>query len=168
MTKQRLINALVQRGVHSVFPAQMFIQQLHLLAAILSLGILLTACSDPEMPPLPDEYASWKSYRLHDYTMDQKRSCYCLESGETMRVTVRADTISLVTRMSDSTILESSCWSLYLTVESLFAIIRSPNGDSLLVSYDSQYSYPSILDINPQLHPVDGGVLYETRIIRVP
>jgi len=48
----------------------------------------------------------------------------------------------------------------------LFGIIKNPNGDSLVVRYNSIYGFPEYLDINPQQHPVDGGALYETSNLR--
>ncbi len=81
-----------------------------------------------------------------------------------MQVTVRADTVASVIRLSDSTMLShSGC----ISVDSLFGIIRNPRGDSLVVPYDATYGYPEYLDVNPQLHPVDVGVLFGTSNLRV-
>jgi hypothetical protein len=137
----------------------------------LEIGILalsLFACKDQTSQPLPpNPYERWRSYSLHDYTIDQIRSCYCLNGGQAMRITVRSNTIALVTRLSDVSPVPITQWTWYLTVDSLFGIIRASKGDSLVVSYNSQYGYPETLDINPQLHPVDGGVLYQTSNLQV-
>ncbi len=77
-----------------------------------------------------------------------------------MKVVVRSGAIVSVSRVSDGILLSQQESRLYLTVDSMFSLIRSPGPDSLVVSYNSQYGYPESLDINPQLHPVDGGVLY--------
>jgi len=84
-----------------------------------------------------------------------------------MRVTVYADTVESVLRLSDSTQLPYSQFSLYHSIDSLFWFIRNAPGDSLVVKYDERYGYPKWLDIDPQLHPVDGGVLYETSNLRL-
>ena len=84
-----------------------------------------------------------------------------------MRITVRADTVARVVRLSDSTQLSSSASRQYLAVDSLFGLIRHPHADSLVVVYNSYYGYPERLDIDPQLHPVDGGVKYETSNLQV-
>jgi hypothetical protein len=85
-----------------------------------------------------------------------------------MRITVRADTIASVVNLSDSSTVSSPISTLYLTVDSLFGIIRYSTTDSLVIAYDETYGYPEKLDINPQLHPVDGGVLYITSNLRIP
>ena len=84
-----------------------------------------------------------------------------------MRLTVRSDTIALVVRLSDSSKTPYPMSTFFLTVDSLFSIIRNPNSDSLVVEYNAEYGYPEKLDINPQLHPVDGGVLYLTSNLRI-
>ncbi|MGA9365695.1 MAG: DUF6174 domain-containing protein [Bacteroidota bacterium] len=137
----------------------------------LEIGILvfsLFACTDQTSQPLAaDPYERWRSYSLHDYTIDQIRTCYCLNGGLAVRITVRSDTIALVMRLSDMTTVSISESKWYLSVDSLFGTIRTSKTDSLVVSYNSQYGYPETLDINPQLHPVDGGVLYQTSNLQV-
>ncbi len=105
----------------------------------------------------------WAAQNIHNYTVDQKAACFCVSSGELVRITVRNDTIASAVRISDSTVMLAS---FYRSIDSLFAIVKNPHGDSLVVRYNSQYGYPEYLDINPQLHPVDGGILYETSNLR--
>ncbi len=81
-----------------------------------------------------------------------------------VRLTVRDDTIASAVRISDSTAVLAS---YYRPIDSLFAIIAHPQGDSLVVHYNGQYGYPEYVDINPQLHPIDGGILYETSNLEV-
>lgn len=117
-------------------------------------------------PPAPlTPWELWQSLALHDYTIDQRRSCFCPNAGEVVRITVRADTIADVRRLSDGSIMTDP---FYRTVDSLFGIIRSASGDSLVVRYNDEYGYPEFLDVNPQLHPVDGGYLYETFNLQTP
>ena len=85
-----------------------------------------------------------------------------------MRLVVRSGAIVSVTRLSDGMPLDSTASSWYLTVDSLFSIIQHPRQDSLVVQYNAQYGYPEVLDVNPQLHPVDGGVRYETSNLQMP
>lgn len=82
-----------------------------------------------------------------------------------MQVTVHADTVASVMRLSDSSTVP---YSLCASVDSLFGMIRNSSGDSLVVRYNADYGYPEYLDINPQLHPSDGGVLYETSDLHIP
>ena len=110
-------------------------------------------------------YEKWQSHNFHNYTIDQNRSCYCLHGGVLMQITVRCDSIAQVKRVSDASVLT---FSYYLTIDSLFGIIRNSKTDSLVIRYNDQYGYPEYLDVNPQLHPLDGGVLYETSNLQVP
>jgi len=136
------------------------------------IGILLFSllgCKEQTSQPDPlDPFDRWKSYNYHDYTIDQVRMCFCPDGGQTMRITVRSDTVSFVRKLSDSSQVLYPASSFYLTVDSLFAIIRASKTDSLVITYNAQYGYPERLDINPQLHPVDGGVLYQTSNLHIP
>lgn len=78
-----------------------------------------------------------------------------------MRITVLSDTIHSVMRISDGSALSSSESNTYMSIEQLFEYIDHTK-DSLIIKYNDHYGYPELLDINPQLHPVDGGALYET------
>ena len=136
---------------------------------VLSLLVLCIGCSEQStQPPISDPYTKWQSYKLHDYTIDQVHACFCVNGGELMRITVRADTIAQVFRLSDSSIVQAPSASRYLTIDSLFSIIRNPGTDSLVIVYNAQYGYPEFLDINPQQHPFDGGILIETSNLRIP
>jgi hypothetical protein len=163
-----------QRGALTVFRGQ------HILAhqtvdeimkdsfCIALLLLTLVSCNDRGSDPMPNAYERWRSYGLHDYAIDQIRVCYCVDGGQAMIVTVRADSVASVLRLSDGTQLSQTASRFYLTVDSLFGIIRYAHGDSLVIQYNPQYGYPERLDINPQLHPVDGGMLYETSNLRAP
>ena len=126
--------------------------------------IVLLSClsckkeSVTEVPP-QTPYELWRSKNLHDYTIDQVRACFCPDGGEVVRITVRSDTISVINKISDASVVTSP---YYFTIDSLFGMIKYGNYDSLVIRYNSIYGYPEYLDINPQWHPVDGGMLYET------
>ena len=138
----------------------------------IQIGVLLllfAGCKDATSPPLSlDPYERWKSYNIHDYTIDQIRSCFCPYGGQTMRITVRSDTISSVKQLSDNSELPASIARAYLTVDSLFATIRTSTKDSLVITYEATYGYPTFLDINPQTHAVDGGVAFSTSNLQIP
>ncbi|MBL0176006.1 MAG: hypothetical protein IPP94_12205 [Ignavibacteria bacterium] len=136
---------------------------------MLSLIVICIGCSEKStQPSASDPYTKWQSHKLHDYTIDQVHMCRCVNGGELMRITVRADTIAQVFRLSDSSIVQAPSASAYLTIDSLFSIARNPGKDSLVIRYNAKYGYPEFLDINPQQHPYDGGVLIETSNLRIP
>ena len=126
-------------------------------------------CADNGSQPVQlDPYGRWRSYGLHNYTIDQTRSCFCPFGGHTMRITVRSDTVASVLNLTDSTAVPSPISLLYLSVDSLFGIIQHTRGDSVITTFNVTYGYPETLDLYPQLHPVDGGVLYTTSNLHIP
>ena len=96
--------------------------------------------------------------------IDQIRFCFCPDAGQLMRITVQSDTIFNIINISDNSTITSR---VYFTVDSLFGIIINSENDSLVIRYNTNYGFPEFLDINPQLHPVDGGVLYETSNLQI-
>ena len=139
---------------------------------ILSIGFIflcLWACKEQATQPLQsDPYARWKHFGYQNYTFDQTRTCYCINGGEAMRVTVRSDTVSNVMRLSDSSMLSPADSRSYLTIDSLFGLIHAAKFDSVVIRYHATYGYTERLDIDPQAHPWDGGVLYVSANLRVP
>lgn len=117
--------------------------------------------NEPE-PIYGTNYELWRSYNIHNYSIEQTRLCFCGYAGEGMKITVHSDTLSSVIKLSDSTILPTENAKFYLTIDSLFGLIQQGAYDSIDVSYNAKYGYPEKVDVDPQLQEVDGGVLYET------
>lgn len=115
-----------------------------------------------------DSYTKWNSYGYHNYTVDQIRQCFCVYGADAMKVVVRDDTVMSVTRLSDNKELSYSEARWYMPVDQLFQKVLNPGQDSIVASFNLDYGYPEQVDINPQLHPVDGGVLYITSNLRIP
>ena len=139
----------------------------------IQLGIFLlffVGCQDQGVAPPVwlAPYERWQSFGLQDYTIDQTRWCYCAGGGQTVRLVIRSRVITSVTSLSDSLHASLPPSTMYLTVDSMFILIRNPGSDSLVVSYNPEYGYPERLDINPQMHPVDGGVVYQTSDLQIP
>ena len=123
--------------------------------------LFFTSCKKEQAaePDTKTPYELWLSKNLHNYSIDQIRSCFCPDAGQSVRITVCSDTIISIINISNNSIITSS---YYFTVDSLFGIIKNSENDSLVIRYNDIYGFPEFLDINPQWHPVDGGVLYET------
>lgn len=129
----------------------------------LFLLFILIGCKEQTNEPVSlNPYEKWRSFNIHNYRIEQIRSCYCINGGQKMKVTVQSDTVFLVLRLSDSTLIPYPTSKQYLSIDSLFGIIQYAKSDSLVYTFNSEYGFPDKLDINPQLHPVDGGALYET------
>jgi len=123
----------------------------------------LTGCKEQVNEPVySNNYELWRSYNIHNYSIEQVRLCSCGYAGERMKITVHSDTVSSVIRLSDMTVLSQEIAGYYLSIDSLFGLIQHGVYDSIDVSYNAKYGYPEKVDVDPQLHEVDGGVLYET------
>lgn len=123
--------------------------------------LCLAACKKESVSEVSPQtpYELWRSQNLHDYSIDQVRTCFCPDGGAVVRLTIKSDSIFSITKVSDGSLVTSP---YYFTVDSLFGIVHNPKGDSLVIKYNAKYGYPEYLDINPQQHPVDGGVLIES------
>lgn len=129
----------------------------------LSLIIVFSGCNEQTNGPgAATPYERWRSQNIHNYTIEQVISCFCSNGGKRVTVTVLSDTVFSVVNISDSTVVPYPLSKQYLSIDSLFGIIRYSTKDSLVYTYHAQFGYPDFLDINPQQHPVDGGALYET------
>jgi hypothetical protein len=129
---------------------------------LICLLVCFISCKKEDVTqPSSDPFEKWASYNIHNYSVDQTRSCFCINGGEKIRLVIKSDTIYSATKLSDGTILLPGSYSVYRSVTSLFGYIKSSK-DSMVIRYNEKYGYPEYLDINPQLHPVDGGALYET------
>jgi len=134
-----------------------------ILLTIIFISTPLFSCIEQTSIPFSfSPYDQWRSYNIHNYTIEQIRSCYCVNRGQSMKITVRSDSVYSVMRLSDSTLIPYPNSKQYLTIDSLFGIIKNSKSDSLIISYESKYGYPNKLDINPQLNSRDGGEMYVT------
>jgi hypothetical protein len=140
---------------------------MRLLLCLIIAAIFIPACDSIAPDNATGAYDIWRAAGIHNYTVDQMRSCFCPEGGETIRITVRSDSIISVVRIADNSEVPLPLRSAYLTIDSLFGIIRSPHNDSIAVLYNPRLGYPERLDVNPQLHPVDGGFLIVTSNLRI-
>jgi hypothetical protein len=128
--------------------------------------LIFASCKDDQLsgPDWRIPYEIWRSKNIHNYSIDQVRYCFCMSSGDSVRITVRADTISNIINIEDNSVVTNP---YYYTIDSLFGIIQYSEYDSIVIKYNSTYGYPKFMDINPQYHPVDGGVLYETGNLQI-
>lgn len=128
---------------------------------IILILLFFTFCNEKQVsePASQTPHELWLSHNIHNYSVYQWRSCFCPDAGKLVKVTVKSDTLYSVIRISDNSPVS---YPFYYSIDSLFGIINNSVDDSLVIEYNSKYGFPKFLDINPQLHPVDGGVLYET------
>jgi len=114
----------------------------------------------------PTPFQQWKLSNIHNYKIEQARYCFCVDAG-IAEITILADTVASAMWLHDSTTIPYESAKRFLTIDSLFGIINTPHADSLRYTYNKHYGFPDTLDINPQQHTVDGGVLFITSNLRI-
>ena len=125
--------------------------------------VILIGCKEQtNQPSSLTPYEKWRSFNIDSYTIEQVPTCFCADGGVKMKLTIHSDSVYSVMNLSDSTVVPTQVAKQYLSIDSLFGIIRNSKTDSLVFTHNALYGYPEKLDINPQQHPVDGGALYET------
>lgn len=131
--------------------------------SIAFLVLSLVGCiTDQTLAPPIDPLEKWNALGVHNYTIDQVRVCFCGTSGDTVRLTIKADTIFSGTRLANGAAVTGPTLHSYRSITELFTILKTTHPDSVVVSYNAESGYPEALDLYPQLHPVDGGVTYLT------
>ncbi len=115
-------------------------------------------------PTVLTAHELWQSKKISSYTIDQKKFCYCPDANTPVRITVKADTIFSIIEIADNQLLDKN---YFLSINSMFEMIAAEEYDSIVVRYNKEFGYPEFLDIDPQLRPVDGGVLYETSNLQI-
>ena len=76
------------------------------IAVFFGLCALLQSCSDPGSAPSGLEGRRlWGSLGLRDYAMTQEVNCFCPNTGRTVRIVVRADTIDPLPGTVDDEVL---------------------------------------------------------------
>lgn len=112
----------------------------------------------PDFSHTSNEYERWKAYGLKNYTIEQKRDCFCVYGGDPVRVIVKDGVVVDAIRVSDSTSVSPGEQVWYKTVDELFSIIQSISPDSVAqfrVAYDSMYGYPKEFYVDPDAMKAD-------------
>lgn len=98
---------------------------------------------------------------LVDYSIDQKLSCFCPNSNMTVRLYVRADSISDAIDIDKGIHLPKNEWEHYKSIKGLFDMI--PKLDTSIfkieVLYDPVYHYPAYISANPKPIYVNDSII---------
>ena len=137
-----------------------------------SLVIGLFACSDGSIltprnfTRLDDAEARWKAHGIKQYTITQRRSCFCVPIA--FPITLQIDSTGKIVRARDAK-GDSINTAFGTTIESIFANIRamqSRTDASFEVRYDSVYGYPRFLSADPIKQAIDDEYVLETTLVR--
>ena len=133
------------------------------------LTLVLVSCSDigsdPDFSSIADPYERWKAYRIRDYSIIQRRYCFCPDANVPFTVIVRNDKIESVINATDGSVLPEQERRLFKSVDELFDIIETVSRDTVArfdVEYDGRYGYPSYIFVDPSLFIADEEYGYRT------
>lgn len=112
-----------------------------------------------------DAEARWKAHNIKQYSLTQRRSCFCIRLNYPLTLTVEnANIVRVRDARGDSVRID-----LATSIEKIFADIRQMQGRSdasFQVEYDSVYGYPRYLSADPIKQAVDDEYVLETRLVR--
>ena len=151
---------------------------MHRLPLILGLA-LLSSCTDLGTAPdhglsadysgIADPATRWEAYAIEDYSLLQSRTCFCVDGGKQVLVTVRSGNISSVVDPADGSILAADRRGAFMTIPGLFALVKSIDTTkvaSLQVSYDPRYGYPLRVFVDPSSQIADEEYGFITAIVK--
>jgi len=124
---------------------------------ILSVMFILYGCNI-----LQDEYNSY------DYSIEQRRDCFCPQAGIWVKLFVKADTVSNAIRISDNYILSYNEFRRYKSIKELFdeIALRDTARYEVKIEMDSKNNYPAYVYFNPK--PLVNGdtvqVIYDAQL----
>ena len=108
--------------------------------------------------------AFWTSYHITNYSLEQTTDSWYPWTGDSVRITVVADTITSVVSIRTGKSLEPGLWIQYKTVTQLFLIAQQDTGRyAISWELDPTYGYPRVLSVAPKPPPItEGGIRYMT------
>ncbi len=113
--------------------------------------------------------ARWTAAAISNYTIEQRRLCFCPPGwDEWARVTVRNGLVVSAVRVDDGAPIGAGG---RITVDAMFDILeQAPDIDHLgdvQVDFDSQYGYPTLIEIIHKPEVTDGGLTLQARALVV-
>jgi Family of unknown function (DUF6174) len=153
---------------------------LELIGAALITLVLSMSCEHAVAPPtsvldLPDySYiaeppARWSAYGIKDYTIEQKRLCFCLFPNGFVRLIVKDNKIVQGIDLTNGQPVPANILQYYQTVDSLFAWLeetKALNPERLDIEYDSRFGYPKNISYDYSAHIADDELWIEMQALK--
>jgi hypothetical protein len=151
-----------------------------LIIAALSTLVLSLSCEHAVAPStgvddLPDyshiagPAARWRAYGLKNYTIEQKRLCFCRFPHEFVRLTVKDNKIVQGIDLTNGQPVPADILQYYQTVDSLFAWIeetKTLNPERFDIEYDSRFGYPKKISFDYSSGVADDELWIETQALK--
>ncbi|MDZ7361234.1 MAG: DUF6174 domain-containing protein [candidate division KSB1 bacterium] len=122
--------------------------QLRLMIGSIGLFILCVACEHDQLQDysfLRDAQARWKACNFRNYSIEQKRICFCAFRHGFVRLTIKNNKIVEGVDLTNQQPLPQETLQYYQTVDEVFAWIEETKAMKparLEVEYDARFGYP--------------------------
>lgn len=151
-----------------------------LIAAALITFALSLSCEHAVAPPtsafdLPnysyigEPTARWSAYGLKNYTIEQKRLCFCRFPHEFVKLVVKDNKIVAGIDLTNGRPVPAEILQYYQTVDQLFAWIeetKALNPERLEIVYDSRFGYPKKISYDYKSQVADDELWIETQALQ--
>ena len=134
------------------------------------MAVLAVACDETgereEMQrQLDRNRARWEALGLTSYTVHERVSCYCVFGPDEVIIAVDAGEIVSVTNAETGQPVDTATSRFYYTVDDLFDMLERAvrEADSLRVSYDPTFFYPTEIAIDWIEPAIDDEISVATR-----
>lgn len=122
-------------------------------AAFVCLSMVFAACERAaiDYSGIADARARWRSHGFKNYSIEQKRICFCPPPHGFVRLTIKDKTIVEAIDLDNGQPLPKEKLDWFQTVDELFVWIesaRAQNPVRLDVEYDAVYGYPRKIDFD--------------------
>jgi hypothetical protein len=142
----------------------------------LLLAILLATagCGAPTAPNDRDGLAAarerWRIQGSATYSYEINRSCFCVFGGRRMTVTVQSGSVSGADYLDSGTAVEAALLTYVPTIPDLFDLIEAAleqRAAYFFARYDSEYGYPTKIDIDYSVNAIDDELAISARSLVV-
>ena len=116
---------------------------------------------------LDNAMQTWASLAITDYDYVGTTLCFCVLSGIDFLVSIRNDTVVNVTNIGTGATVGNSQFG---TIESAFALIQeyiTNQADSIDVTYNGDYGYPTSISIDPNFGIADNEIGFSAKSLVV-
>jgi hypothetical protein len=123
----------------------------------------------PDYSYIAEPAARWSAYGLKDYTIEQKRLCFCRFPHEFVKLVVNDNKIVAGIDLTNGKPVPAEILQYYQTVDQLFAWIEETqalNPERLEIEYDSRFGYPKKISYDYSSQIADDELWIETQALQ--
>jgi len=136
---------------------------------LLTLILSCTHDSLQDYSAISEPKERWQAYGLKNYSIEQKRSCFCPPPHGFVRLTIKDDKIVDGVDLATGRVLSKEQWQYFQTIDEHFtwiATTRAMNPARLEVEYDAVYGYPRKIEFDYSENTADDELWIEMQALK--